>query len=268
MTDIGTTELTADEARELTNEIRRDLAGFLPDFLPKVERAHRGRADKALGYPSWDAYSADVLGGVKIPVADRPAAAAQLRSAGMSTRAIGSALGVSHPTVIKDLRSTGKDLPVEPSAKVTSLDGRARPAAQPKPAVSAADLAEFPELEHYADRPAKAAALATQLRGFEPAEQTSRRETLAKVIQAEKDGRLDPRPDPASDVMAKADRLFVAVNEAAQVAEKVGDITAIEAAVAHADPQQIELWREQFTDLAATLVRLASACRPQLRRVQ
>lgn len=129
-------------------------------------------------------------------------------------------------------------------------------------------VADFPELEHYADRPAKAAALADQLRSFEPTEQATRRETLGRVIQAERTGRLGPKPDPAADALDLADRLFVAVNEAAQVAEKIGGVEAIEAAVAHADPAQIELWRDQFTNLAATLADLASACRPQLRRVQ
>lgn len=129
-------------------------------------------------------------------------------------------------------------------------------------------LAEFPELEHYANRPAKALALAMQLRAFGPTERRSRRDILAKVIQAERDGRLDARPDPSAEAMARADQLFVAINEAAQVAEKVGDVNAIEAALVHADPAQIELWRSQFTDLAATLVRLAGACRPKLRRVQ
>lgn len=263
MTEIATTELTADEARELTAEIRRDLDGL----LPKIKRAFEGRADKALGYESWQAYCSTELSDVRVPVGNRPAMVAELRQSGMSQRAIGAALGVGQDTVRRDL-STERNRSVDLPATVVSLDGKARPAAQPKPEVPAADLAEFPELEHYADRPAKAAALATQLRSFEPTEQASRRETLAKVIQAEKDGRLTPQPNPGADALAAADRIFVAANAAAQAAEKAGDVKAIEAAVAHADTAQIELWRGQFNDLAATLVRLASACRPQLRRVQ
>lgn len=263
MTDIATTELTADEARELTAEIRSDLDGL----LPKVKRAFEGRADKALGYESWQAYCSAELSDVRVPVGSRPAMVAELRQGGMSQRAIGSALGVSKETVRRDL-STATNVAVEEPAKVTSLDGRERPAVQPKPEIPAADLVEFPELEHYADRPAKAIALAMQLRSFDPAERASRRETLAKVIQAEKGGRLVQQPDPTAEAIERADRLFVAVNEAAQTTEKVGGIEAIEAAVAVADAAQIELWREQFSDLAATLIRLAGACRPQLRRVQ
>ncbi|MFC7275276.1 hypothetical protein ACFQS1_14895 [Paractinoplanes rhizophilus] len=263
MTDIATTQLTTDEARELTAEIRRDLDGL----LPKIKRAFEGRADKALGYDSWQAYCSAELSDVRVPVGSRPAMVAELRQSGMSQRAIGAALGVHHSTVAEDLKSTGGNPPVEPE-RVVSLDGRQRPAVQPKPEIPAADLAEFPELEHFADRPAKAAALATQLRGFEPAEQAARRETLGKVIQAEKEGRLAVQPDPGDEAVAQADRLFIAVNEAAQVAEKVGDVAAIEEAVRHADPDHIELWRTQFTDLAATLVRLAGACRPKLRSVQ
>lgn len=37
-----------------------------------------------------------------------------LSGEGMSTRAIGAAIGVSHPTVLTDLKSGGQDLPPEP----------------------------------------------------------------------------------------------------------------------------------------------------------
>lgn len=139
MTDIATAELTADEARELTAEIRRDLDGL----LPKIKRAFEGRADRALGYDSWQAYCSAELNDVRVPVGSRPAMVAELRGAGMSQRAIGAALGISAATVNKDL-STVQDRTVEQPAKVTSLDGRQRPAAQSKAEIPAADL-EPPE---------------------------------------------------------------------------------------------------------------------------
>jgi len=46
-------------------------------------------------------------------------------------RAIGSALGADHSTVVRDL-ATGADAPVDESQTVTSLDGRQRPATQPR----------------------------------------------------------------------------------------------------------------------------------------
>lgn len=85
-----TATLTADEARSLTDQIAKKIAGL----VPLVKRAYEGRADKALGYASWHAYCEAELGGIRIPLADRPAAVAELRGAGMSTRAIGSAIGV------------------------------------------------------------------------------------------------------------------------------------------------------------------------------
>lgn len=264
MTDIAVTELTVDEARALTDEIRRDASEIKANFVPKVKRAFFGRADKVLDYESWDAYSADVLGGVRIPVGERPAMVAELRQAGMSQRAIGAAIGVDEKTVRNDLSRADNSAP----AVVAGLDGKQY--TPPPPPAERFDkaVADFPELEHYADRPTKATALADQLRTFEPTERAARRETLAKVIQAEQDGRLAPKPDPAADAVALADRLFIAANEAAQTAEKVGGVEAMAAAVVHADSMQIELWRDQFTELADLCNRIADACRPKLRRVQ
>lgn len=55
---------------------------------------------------------------------------AELRAEGMSTRAIGSALGIGKSTVDRDLGTvpSGTDEP----ERVTGLDGRERPATQPE----------------------------------------------------------------------------------------------------------------------------------------
>lgn len=55
-----------------------------------------------------------------------------LRAHGLSTRAIGAALGTSEATVRRDLPSASDDADGEP-ARVHSLDGRSRPATQPRP---------------------------------------------------------------------------------------------------------------------------------------
>lgn len=120
--------LTRDEARELTDQI----ITALQKLVPLVKQAYAGRADKALGYASWHEYCASELGGLRLPLADRPAAVAKLREAGMSTRAIGSAIGVDAKTVRNDLdaiaEATGEKSPV---GTVRSLDGRERPATMP-----------------------------------------------------------------------------------------------------------------------------------------
>lgn len=130
MTDIATTELTMDEARELDAEIREDAKAIRANFVPKVLRAFRGRLDKLMGFDSWDAYQADVLGDVRIPVGDRPALVAELRQGGMSQRAIGAALGVSKRTVENDLAQVATSSQVAP---VTGLDGKRYTPSQSKP---------------------------------------------------------------------------------------------------------------------------------------
>ena len=61
---------------------------------------------KVLGYGSWDAYCDDVVGArIKLPQQERAEFTLQMRDAGMSTRAIGTALGNAQDTVRRDLAS-------------------------------------------------------------------------------------------------------------------------------------------------------------------
>lgn len=92
-----------------------------------------GRAWISLGHASWDALCEAEFWGIRValPVSERREVVSSMRAEGMSTRAIGSALGVDHSTVVRDL-PTGADAPVPPE-RVTSLDGRQRPARQPAP---------------------------------------------------------------------------------------------------------------------------------------
>lgn len=129
-------DLSADEARALTEKIKASAA----ELLPLIREAFERRADVALGYASWQAYCDAELMGLRLPVGERRTAVAELRSAGMSTRAIGAALGVSDTTVVRDLASTASgeavdDQPVTAGPQpVTGLDGRQRPASRPEPA--------------------------------------------------------------------------------------------------------------------------------------
>lgn len=87
------------------------------------------RAWEMLDLQSWEALcdSRGWTRRVALPRPERQEIVGRLRQEGMSTRAIAAAVGVSHPTIQSDLKSTGKDLPDE----ITSLDGRTRPATQP-----------------------------------------------------------------------------------------------------------------------------------------
>jgi len=122
-------DLDATEARYLIDGMRADVA----TLGERVTTAYLGRAWVALGYESWDAMTDAEFEGarLRIPREQRAEQVQSLRSAGLSTRAIGSVLGVDHKTVVNDLRSTGESSPVDLSTTVRSLDGRDRPASQP-----------------------------------------------------------------------------------------------------------------------------------------
>lgn len=119
--------LSADQARALTDRIRGQVA----DLLPLIREAYVRRADQALGYASWTAYCDTELRGLRMRLEERQAATAELRAAGMSTRAIAGAVGSSDATVRRDLRASGAtdDAP----ERATGLDGRSYPTTRLKP---------------------------------------------------------------------------------------------------------------------------------------
>ena len=117
--------LDAHAARVLTDHIR----GLLTTAYGGLIAAYHGRAWTALGYETWDAYCKAEFkdaGMVRLDPNQRREVIAEMREAGMSTRAIASGLGVSQSTVARDPPTESFDS-VEP-ATVISLDGRGRPA--------------------------------------------------------------------------------------------------------------------------------------------
>lgn len=119
-TSLG--QLSEHDARTLTDQI----VGTLTTAHGLIVQAFQGRADLALGYVSWDAYCATEFAGnrmVRLDREQRREIVAEMRSVGMSTRAIGSALGTPQRTIADDV--TGLS---ETAQTVTSLDGRRRPA--------------------------------------------------------------------------------------------------------------------------------------------
>ena len=117
---VITTPLTPAEAQQLVNAIN----GTVADLLDLVERLYVGRGWQALGYPSWaDMCRAEIVL-PRLDRGDRADLVNALRGMGMSTRAIGSALGVSKDTVVRDL-ATVSDETVD---EIVGLDGRRRPA--------------------------------------------------------------------------------------------------------------------------------------------
>lgn len=158
--------LTPDDARTLTASIKTAVSVA----WDLVVEAYRGRADKALGYESWDAYCDTEFDGarIRLPREERKEVVASLRESGMSIRAIAAATGSGLATVKRDLdagvpsgtpagdestmvdaavsatsaaiaaglaarRAAGARQTAAERTKVTGLDGRDHAAARPKP---------------------------------------------------------------------------------------------------------------------------------------
>lgn len=162
MTDVvAAPAMSADEARRLTEKIRLTAHTYTESrekLIGYVERAKAGSAHLALGYPSWTAYLADVLGEEPMRLArdERREVVQLLSGEGMSTRAIAPIVGVTFQQVAKDQVSP-EATPVVPSTPtvetrdgvtiadsrhinlddpprpVTGLDGKTYPRAEPKP---------------------------------------------------------------------------------------------------------------------------------------
>lgn len=122
--------LSADEARAITEDIRRDLSAI----APKITTAYKGQAWAALGYDSWHAYCVGEFGnGLELAREPRRELVGQLAAEGLSTRAMAPVVGASVATVKRDAAQVARG---EPPAPATGLDGKtySRPATPPAPA--------------------------------------------------------------------------------------------------------------------------------------
>lgn len=109
-------------ARRITERIRL-VSTTARESLEKlqrlVEEAKAGEAHLLLGFHSWTAYLADVMGDEPLRLAreERQQLVGYLANEGMSTRAIAPIVGASRETVRIDLASGDKNLPPEPQSK-------------------------------------------------------------------------------------------------------------------------------------------------------
>lgn len=112
------TQATREEARrgtELACLALGRLADSWIDAADRVLTAWRARYDVALGYGSWAEYTDAELEPAKaLPTPVRRSFVAYLSDAGMSTRAIAPAVGVSNKTVSLDRREVLPDVTPEP----------------------------------------------------------------------------------------------------------------------------------------------------------
>src|SRR5271166_4687559 len=105
--------MTPAEARALTDKIKKGLQETWKD----IQQAYEKRADKVIGYPSWDAYTKAEFGScyLRVPREELPEIVRSM-SLTMGVRPIASALGVSRETVRRAQQSAG-DTNVSPQTK-------------------------------------------------------------------------------------------------------------------------------------------------------
>lgn len=137
------TDLTVHDARVLTARIRESVAGV----WDLIVEAYTSRAWTSLGYDSWDDYTRTEFDGVRIalPREDRREVVGSLRDAGLSTRAIASAIGVDDKTVRNDLAGA------ENSAPVIGADGKQYAPTQPAHVTTTTRTTEATKVEHDVD---------------------------------------------------------------------------------------------------------------------
>lgn len=116
MTDNGekTTEIAVplgkDAATKLDKRIRT-MAGAARGQLETIgnllDEAKAGKVHEILGFRSWPEYVADAVGGqLELSASARGPLVALMAGEGMSERAIATAIGVSQPTVHRDIAAT------------------------------------------------------------------------------------------------------------------------------------------------------------------
>lgn len=224
--------LTSEAAQRLSERITLRLDTIADNYaavLPMIREAIERQAHVALGYRSPGEYVADRFGNslAKLGVHVRREVVRELTEAGLSTRAIAPVVGVNNATVYRDRQVAGvadatpeqeadpepdAPMPTIRPANVVGIDGKRYTAPAPRPAPAkpeptttlAADLAEFPDLAHYAEtgRADDVPPIATDLRRYrERGELASRLDTLRRSIavdKAKRDGTYAPTPLPAA----------------------------------------------------------------------
>ncbi len=137
-TAVDLPAMSEHDARKLTERIRVTAHNYTEakaKLLELVQQAKDGGAHVALGYKSWTAYLAEVLGDEPLRLArdDRQEMVKVLSAEGMSTRAIAPIVGANHNTVARDLIGVSNETP-EPPASVQGIDGKTYTRPEPQPA--------------------------------------------------------------------------------------------------------------------------------------
>lgn len=228
---------TAEEARARAERIRSGMR-VLAEWQQDVIAAYAKDDWRTLGYASWDAYLDGEFGEhrVKLPREQRREIVASMSAAGMSTRAIGAAVGTSHMTVQRELdQPSVTNVPVDRPVMVLSLDGRERPATRPS---AMSNISSRPTPDEVVD-----AELVDE----------SAPQTYAAPPSPERAPDRQPRVDASRTVL-------VALTELRQTRESLQALTA--AQLARQDEETRRIWAarlntelEALTDFHNTLIK-------------
>jgi len=120
-----TVAMTGHEARRVTERIRAialTVKDQLENLQTLLDEARDGEAWRVLGYASWTAYLADVMGEqpLRLPRDERQQIVGYLAGEGMSSRAIAPIVGATHSTVQQDVKAGGRNLPPEPTVNTAT----------------------------------------------------------------------------------------------------------------------------------------------------
>ncbi len=151
----------AREARSRAAKIREGIHSYLAT-LTLIAEAWQCEDWRTLGYDSWQSYVDEEFGEerLRLPREHRRKAVEELRLAGMPTRAIAGAIKEPQSTVSDDVRQLTESGQLEQPERIKSLDGKGRPATQPrrplapKPAASKQDQDPVPNETSAAPFPA------------------------------------------------------------------------------------------------------------------
>lgn len=268
---------TADEAKALTEQIKGTVTAAWVLLLKAYER----QAWSALGYSTWGSYveaEFNISRSYSYRILDHGRVVRELTA---PSGAVVSPTGDTDPFPERHTRELAPLLTEPEAVREVYAEAVERTEGKPTAAVIRevraerrqqseyeAAVEEFPDLAHYADRPEKATALATSLRGYAEPERSMRQENLHKAIAAEHRRAAEPEPERGPDHYALADAMFVAANAAAQAISRNGGGATFAEALNTADPLMVATWQQQFASLAESCRAIADACRPTLRRVQ
>jgi hypothetical protein len=258
--------------KDVTSANLRDALTEVDDWVDAypaetVLALWEARAWEMLSLQSWDDLC-DSRGWTKrvaLPRPERREVVAELRSAGMSTRAIASATGVDAKTVRNDIASAGGDN--SPPAPVVGTDGKTYQSAQPVrviepevvdtiPGEDYRDaLDRYPELDVPGAEAGEVVEIASMIDARPEHERDMRVDAGAKWLAAKAAGRLS-QPAPA-DPTEPGQRIYQAAFALLKVTDRDGQ--ALAEAFLSADPMTRSIWERTLIRLAEVTSDLAAS---------